>query len=454
VEATSPIPRLGRGVAARGRQRSLATLARGTLGTGALAGLLACGLLLAASAASRQSTLLVPSAHGRFPRWLAGPLLGLGVPFGTVRWQLEVVGMALCYGLALACLPGLGPRRVLAAIVGAHVIFALGPPLLSSDVFGYIDYARLGVVHHLDPYTHDSLAAGHDPVFRFLGWHHAKSPYGPLFTLLSYALVPLGVVGGLWTLKALAAAFSLATVALLWRAARAVGRSPLAAAVLFGLNPVVLIFGVGGAHNDTMLVALMAAALLLALTGRWASGAVTVVVGVGIKASAGLMLPFLLLGARRRARAALGAAVASAALLVALALIGFGSQAAGFLTAIRGQQGLVAVHSVPAQVGRLLGAPTLEPGVRTAFVVAFAVVVVLALWRTWAGADWVRAAGWTTLALLLSTAWLLPWYAIWLLPFTALRSDRALRTAALLFCAYALLTRLPFADPALSSGVL
>ena len=53
-------------------------------------------------------------------------------------------------------------------------------------------------------------------------------------------------------------------------------------------------------------------------------------------------------------------------------------------------------------------------------------MLVLALWRTARGADWRVAAGWSTLALLLSTAWLLPWYAIWPLPLAAVCGDRRL----------------------------
>src|SRR5262249_13895860 len=66
------------------------------------------------------------------------------------------------------------------------------------------------------------------------------------------------------------------------------------------------------------------------------------------------------------------------------------------------------------------------------------------------GADWRIAAGWTTLALLASTAWLLPWYAIWALPLAAVSGDRRLRAATLLLCAYAVLIHLPLADPLLS----
>ena len=72
------------------------------------------------------------------------------------------------------------------------------------------------------------------------------------------------------------------------------------------------------------------------------------------------------------------------------------------------------------------------------------------LWRTARGADWRTAAGWTTLALLAATAWLLPWYVVWALPLAAVSADRRLRAVTLLFCAYAILIHLPLAEPLLS----
>ncbi len=54
----------------------------------------------------------------------------------------------------------------------------------------------MGALHGLDPYTHFPAQAPADPVFAFLGWPFQHSPYGPLFTLASYATAPLGLAGG------------------------------------------------------------------------------------------------------------------------------------------------------------------------------------------------------------------------------------------------------------------
>src|SRR6202042_653004 len=153
--------------------------------------------------------------------------------------------------------------------------------------------------------------------------------------------------------------------------------------------------------------------------------------------------------ASERARV-LVAALASLLVLGAVALLGFGSHALGFLGAVGEQQQLVAVHSIPAETARLFGLHGTPDWWRNLFVALFVAVLVFALWRAARGADWRVAAGWTTLALLLSTAWLLPWYAIWLLPLAAVSGDRRLRGATLLFCAYAVLIHLPLAEPLLT----
>src|SRR5208282_5537499 len=134
---------------------------------------------------------------------------------------------------------------------------------------------------------------------------------------------PLGIAGGLWAFKAVAVASSLGTVALVARAAGRLGQSPRWAAAFVGLNPVLLVLAVGGAHNDTLILLLLAAALVLTAGAnpRFRAAASTLAVGVGIKITAGLALPFLVL-APSRARQRWGAAVTAG--LTLLALVGLG----------------------------------------------------------------------------------------------------------------------------------
>jgi hypothetical protein len=277
-----------------------------------------------------------------------------------------------------------------------------------------------------------------------------------LFTLASYLTAPLGPAGGLWLLKGLAAAASLGAVTLIARAAARLGHSAVAAAAFVGLNPVLLVLAVGGAHNDTLVLLALAAALALTAASRPRprAAAAALVAGVGVKLTAGIVLPFLVLAAPR-GRQRLAVLLAAAASLLALALIGvlgFGVHALGFLGAVGEQQQLVATHSIPAETARLFGLSGTPGWWRHLFVAGFLLTLAGTLWHTARGGDWRVAAGWATLALLASTAWLLPWYAIWLLPLAAVSGDRRLRAATLLVCAYAVLIHLPLADGLLSPG--
>jgi hypothetical protein len=424
-------------------------------------------------------TQYVPARSGGWPGWLSGPLHGIGLGIGSGSFQVLTLAMCASYVAVLLTASALPGRAIAVSIVAANLLLLVGPPLISQDVFGYLAFARLGVLHGLDPYTHVAAEAPVDAVFPFIGWPFQHSPYGPLFTLGSYPLAPLGLAGGLWALKATAVAASLGAVALTARAATRMGRSARAAAVFVGLNPVLLELAVGGAHNDTLVLLVLAGALALAAAAVDASGggaaagggeaepgnaagaggarrvraaAAVLVAGVGVKASAGLVIPFVVLAPaawRERARVARSAG-GTLVLLAIVAFVGFGAHAFGFAGALNEQQQLVATHSIPAETARLVGLSGVPGWWRHAFLAGLALVLASTLWRTARGADWRAMAGWATLALLLSTAWLLPWYAIWALPLAALADSRRLRAATLAVCAYAILIHLPLASPLLS----
>jgi alpha-1,6-mannosyltransferase len=418
------------------------------LGIGALAGLLAASLLLAVAASSRRRIWFVPASEhaGGFPGWLAGPFHHFDFVLLPPRGALLLVAMLTCYLVVLACARGgaIPTRLGIAAIIAAHVVFLLAPPLFSADVFGYVDYARLTVLHGLDPYVHGAADAARDPVVAYVRWRDIPTPYGPLFTVVSAPLAWLSVPAALWACKALMASLSLGCCGLVWRIAQRRELDPTRAVLFVGLNPLLLAYGVGGAHNDFLLLALMLGAILLVLEERTVPAGVLGVLGVGVKASAGLLLPFLLLGTRWPRRVLAGMLAGGVVALV-LAIAAFGDEALSFVSQIREQQQFVAVESVPGRIASLLGFDTLPAGLRLLFALAFVASFVALLWATWRGRiDWLTAAGWATLALLLSTAWLVPWYVVWLLPLAAVARDPRLRGATLMFCVYVVATRVAY----------
>jgi hypothetical protein len=416
------------------------------LGTLALAGLLVAMALLAITTAAGPSSVIAKSGPHFFPDWLAGPLRGLGPRTSIGVFEALIVAICGCYVVALRYVSAISSRRLWGAIVLAHLAALLAPPLFSGDVIGYIGFARLDVLHGLSPYLFTANAAPHDAIYHLLGWPGLTTPYGPLFTLLSDALVPLGIAGGLWAFKIIAALTSLATVALIWRVAPRMGRSRRAAIAFYGLNPVVLVFAVPGAHNEALIGMFVAAGAVWLLAGQEVRGGLALVAASALKASAALVLPFAVLGARRRGRAAATMAL-GLLLAVVIGVIAFGPHlfaAAGVLVT---QQDKIAGHSLPSQVSQQLGLGRLALGVRVAFLLLFGGVLAATLWRTWHGAPWLDSYGWTTLALLAGTAWLLPWYGLWALLPASLSSSRRLRFATVIACGYLVAMRLAIKHP-------
>lgn len=420
------------------QRRERAGGARLALGRAGLGGLLVLGVAVALSAPA--SRFMIPAADrvASVPGWLAGPLAGTGWQIGHGALVGALVGMFVCYLAVLRAAGELSPRVALGAVLVLHLAFLLAPPLLSTDIFGYVDYARLGVLAHLNPYLTGQAAVPGDPAVVFSGpvWHRTPSVYGPLFTLLTYPLAPLGVAGAVWALKVLAATASLGCVALAWAGARARGRPPLAAALLVGLNPLILVDAVGGGHNDQLMALLVLAGAVLLLRGRERSAGVAVAGAVAIKATAGLALPFVVLGAGRwrgAGRVALGAA-AGLAVGAGVGVAVFGPEIFHVLGTF-GQaaaQHVGEYQSVPGFIAAYCGLDLLSPAARIGLDAALALTVAGALVFTLRHRSaWLAAATGAMTALLVLSATLHAWYLVWMLPLAAVSGDRRSRAAAL-----------------------
>jgi hypothetical protein len=481
-------------------ERTFARARRDTrIGASALVVLIACSLLFVVIAANRPSLFSATTHAGFFPGWMAGPLGGLWPGLtrnGTTLRYVFTVGMTAMYGcylLALAYVPRmrLSARWAIATIVAVHAIVFLAPPLALTDIFNYVNYARMEVVHHLNPYTTYPILEPHsDPSYVLSNWHQLLSPYGPLFTLLTFALVPLGVAASFWTIKVVLVAASLGTILLVWRCAELLDLDPVRAIVLVGLNPIVLVWGLGGDHNDFLMVFAIVLGFYLLLRARghdadaalvsadapsvagaplvgddgssasggkplariggwlWPLSAMEIgagaafVAATALKASGGVLIPIVLAGllrAPRRLTQVLFGMILAGVLIGAASLIAFGLHIPDLST----QSRLVTNISVPNLIGLALGAggetETLHSLLSAVLVLSVLGCCVLA----WRRRDSITPSGWATVALLVTLGWVLPWYVLWLLPLAALSRSRRLRTTALVLGAYLIVAWAP-----------
>ena len=226
-------------------------------------------------------------------------------------------------------------------------------------------------------------------------------------------------------------------MALIWQIARQLGRDPRFPVAFVALNPIFLIYAVEGFHNDFFMLAPMLGAISLVLARRDRAAGGVLMLAVAVKFTAILLLPFLLVAARtrqRRVRVLVGAAVTALPLLVLdLALFGFS------LPNLSQQSTLLTDFSITNVFGLLLGVGGTPALLKIA---AVGVVLVVATSST-ATVTGSAGAGWSTLALIASLSWLMPWYVVWLLPLAALGTSVRLRKLAAALTVYLLLVFLP-----------
>ncbi len=396
---------------------------------GAGAGTLAF-LCIAVAAAHPEASPLSPDHAGGDSSW---SWLYLGAM--SVALALYIVGT-----LALA-------RRAaaLVAVVGLAVVIQLaplaGPVLLSTDVYTYWDYGRIGAIHDANPYVVPPSAFPGDPAYPVMGadWRDTTTVYGPEFTLVSEGLA---LVSGdspattAWIYRGIAAASMLALVGL----AAFIARRRALAAAFVGWNPLLAIHFAGGGHNDALMMALVLGALALAVAGRLRLAGTAWVGAIAIKWTPLVFLVLRAVEARatRRPVRHLGFAVTAVA-LAAVAFWLYGWNWVGAITPLARNFEKQAVYSIPHRVSALLGVS--EHAVAIVFAILFAIAYGWLVWTAWrkGRARLALSAG----LLLVASPWLVPWYAVWPVSLAAVEDDWVAKALALALSAYLLRDAVP-----------
>ena len=317
------------------------------------------------------------------------------------------------------------------------VPFIVTPPLFSRDAFSYLAVGQM-MRQGFNPYDSgpldvlgDSDAFAHQVDAR---WQHSSTPYGPAFLLIVRGIV--SITGShVITAVLVQRLFELVGVALMvWALPRLARRSrldPISALWLGALNPLVLFHLVAGGHNEALMIGMMMAGLVVALDRSVLLGTVGLTVAVGVKATAGLALAFLIVALALRAGGAWRDLVRAAARVGAVFLLSFAvltlaaGVGVGWLAALN-TPGLVrsflslttVIGVVTGQIGRLLGLgdqtgavlDVLHPlGTLLGAGLAFYV-----LWRCWRrGFDPILGLGVAIGLFVILSPIVQPWYLLW-----------------------------------------
>ncbi len=393
--------------------------------------------------------MLPSSIRVSTPSYLAGAFAHSGVDVGLSGLIIVLGLMCVFYALAVRVADRLPMWALLMAIAALYTLVLLAPPILSTDMFSYVAYSRLGALYHINPYVHGPDAISSDALYPFVSprWITTPTVYGPVFTALGYLLASFDVVAQVLVYKLTAAVSSLFVVVIVWRAAALRGLNQVKAVTLVGLNPVVILYGVGGGHNDLLMLAVLMGAVYLGLRQRDGASGALLVVAAAVKLSGGLLLPFAVANARARGNgrqlsAATLPGVAVATVLIGLpSLVLFGPSVFHLLSTLQGIQAHGREHSIH---GWILGAFGLQRWIGPVGIVLdglFVAAVARLAFRVWRGRlDWITAAGWATVWMLVAAGFLLPWYVAWLIPLAALSRDRGLLITSVILTAICMTT--------------
>jgi alpha-1,6-mannosyltransferase len=387
------------------------------------------------STALMQITLLQELRGAEVGRMAGLTVVLVGLGLYAAAW------LRLCRHVARA--EGVDREDALALVRHATVVWSaplvLAPPLFSRDGWSY---AAQGVLTHfkISPYEFGPgvligpIVQGVDP-----RWMETAAPYGPVPLL--FGDVVARFTGNPWMLVVAHRCLALLGLALLaWsvpKLAAWAGINPALTSAVVLCSPLMLAHGVGGLHNDLLMVGLMTSALVVTAERGWMWGAALGGLAAAIKLPGGLVcigvaliaLPLGASLAQRVRRLCEVGAVACGALILPGILAGLGI---GWVHAL-GVPGTVNVPlSMPTMLGafldlvaRWLGtglAPDTLLGLVRALaqVAALAIAVRVALTSpTGSKVHAVRAVAAVMGALILLSPVVHLWYFLWALPFLA-----------------------------------
>ena len=209
---------------------------------------------------------------------------------------------------------------------------------------------------------------------------------------------------------------------------------PAFAAAFVGWNPLLALDFAGGGHNDVWMAVFVLGGVTLAGRRPRLAGA-SWAVAAGLKWVPLLLLPLSFLRARGRdARALASGFLVCAGVIAAGAFLLFGT---AWLSALAPFSHRHAGFALPSRLGGL-GLPGWA-----ASLLALAPLALSLPWLIRSARRGRPRLGLTSILLLLASPWVLPWYAVWVVPLAAVEEDRLAWALALALCAYLLPDRVP-----------
>jgi len=383
---------------------------------------------------TKQHDPLLESLHLSWLRYGHGLVLS-----SVVLWVGVALMLIAWFWLGRRALAGNASDYTMVATTG----FWLAPLLLSVPVFSRDTYSYLAqgalLRDGLDPYAVGPIE-NPNPLLDNVSpiWTITTAPYGPAFIMIARLVTMLvgnHVIAGTMLLR-LCMLPGLAL--LIWatpRLARHLGANAPIALWICVLNPLVIIHLMGGVHNEMLMVGLMTAGITLTFERRHVAGITLIAIGVAVKATAGIALPFMVWVWMRHLRDRRGyrpltafAAAGAASVLILVAvfavLSGLAGVGLGWLTALAGSVKIINWLTVPTAMANLIHAVgglffpvSFYAVLQVTRLIGIGIIAVSLplLWWRYRHDDRTVLTGiaWAMLVVVLFVPGALPWYYTW-----------------------------------------
>ncbi|WP_233158001.1 polyprenol phosphomannose-dependent alpha 1,6 mannosyltransferase MptB [Actinokineospora bangkokensis] len=405
------------------------TIALGTLGS----------LLILISAFGAAGILVHDPVLGHGPlSWLRyghGQMLATGVlylGFSLVVWAWVRLGRHVLAGRV-------APRTVLLAAGCWIAPLLVSPPVFTRDVFSYIAQGTLPLFGH-DPYVVGPIVLDMQSVVQNVHpfWQTTPAPYGPMFILLAKGVAAVtgsNMIAGVVLMRLV---LMIGLGLLLWALpglVRHLGGNLATTYWLAIAGPMTVVHLVGGPHNDILMVGFLAAGTLCVLDRKHVLGVFLVTLGVAVKATAAIALPFLVLvwaahlggatrgfNTRNFLRAGALAVATFVATFAAVTLVA--GVNLGWIQALQAPTMIVNWLSIPTAVGEAVNTVVnvfvdtnkswFVNTTRVLGALAFLAIGVRQWWLSRAGgSDAVRRMAFVLFAVAVLSPATLPWYLTW-----------------------------------------
>lgn len=183
--------------------------------------------------------------------------------------------------------------------LAAIAIFPIG----SYDIFGNVAFAHLHAHYGLNPYQANVISLSDylsDPFLKNMWWVTHGSPYGPLWTWLSFGIYHIaagfGLIPLLFGFKIIGLLMHLLITFTIYRIAEVIAKGHGSkAAIIYGMNPLAIFELVVNAHNDGPAILLLLILLYLFLQTRYLAGLIITGIAATFKLTVSIAAPFIIL---------------------------------------------------------------------------------------------------------------------------------------------------------------